>query len=574
MRRLVLFSFYLIFQLIFCKNIFGQKIDQDSTYNLDSGLLEKWLKDEKKLKTDSAKKVALDDKYINSIKPDTNEVLISFKIINLRINNKEFFNRENLINLSNIKINERDTLSMIIQLNGNGNEIIFNYYFNDNPNFRKIENGKIIYDKSSKRIYFEFIPDDNQALNKFITWNLFAYEKELELMRYDFLIEINNLEYPPKIINKQIDKIIRQNYSFNYVPIINDGDNGILFELKTDAPIDNFNPITGNIDWRIDPNNIDELEKTFNFILKVYKKNKPELFDVDTFKIIYSENNYAPIFGKTSKWIVEEGSKYEYKIPVDDPNVNDSIFIENIGAQLPRGMTLDNKNKIIYFDVDYNHVERTNSTQNYNLELKASDISGLSSQISLDVVVMNTINPQKVKEKISELIRELDSQQKGLDVINENLKWIEATSKNNRVIRTFSAAGITFLGAVVGVISANSEGSRKAVRLAGPIIGASGAVLSVINEVLSRDDNEIKNLLQETIKLQSNVKAKYDRLSFYNNSQNTSDFQNQEIDLLIRTIESDRESLNKNLFTISENYKIIISEKRIRNMINKKKQYE
>ncbi|PDH40539.1 MAG: hypothetical protein CND83_04880 [Rhodothermaeota bacterium MED-G19] len=570
MRRLVLFSFYLIFQLIFCKNIFSQNVDYDSTYNLDSGLVEKWLKDQREIKRDSAKKVVSEDKSINSIKPDTNKVVISFNIINLRINNKESFNRESLINPSNIKINERDTLSMIIQLKGNGDEIIFNYYFNDNPNFRKIENGKIIYDKSSKRIYFEFIPDDNQALNKFITWNLFAYEKELELMRYDFLIEINNLEYPPKIINKQIDKIIRQNYSFNYVPIINDGDNGILFELKTDAPIDNFNPITGNIDWRIDPNNIDELEKTFNFILKVYKKNKPELFDVDTFKIIYSENNYAPVFGKTSKWIVEEGSKYEYKIPVDDPNVNDSIFIENIGAQLPRGMTLDNKNKIIYFDVDYNHVERTNSTQNYNLELKASDISGLSSQISLDVVVMNTINPEKVKEKISELIRELDSQQKGLEEINENLKWIEATSKNNRKIRTFSAAGITFLGAVVGVISANSEGSRKAVRLAGPIIGASGAVLSVINEVLSRDDNEIKNLLQETIKLQSNVKAKYDRLSFYNNSQNTSDFQNQEIDLLIRTIENDRESLNKSLFTISENYKIIISEKRIKNMLDKR----
>jgi len=570
MRSLVLFSFYLIFQLIFYKNIFSQNIKEDSTLYLDSGLVEKWLKEQPDHKRDSIKKVALEGKSINAIEKDTNEGVISFKIINLRINNKEFFNTENLIAPSNIKINERDTLSMIIQLKGNGSEIIFNYYFNDNPNFRKIENGKIIYDKSSKRIYFEFIPDDNQALNKFITWNLFAYEKELELMRYDFLIEINNLEYPPKIINKQIDKIIRQNYSFNYVPIINDGENGILFELKTDAPIDNFNPITGIIDWRIDPNNIDELEKTFNFILKVYKKNKPELFDVDTFKIIYSENNYPPVFGKTSKWIVEEGNKYEYKIPVDDPNVNDSILIENIGAQLPRGMSLDSKNKIIYFDVDYNHVERTNSTQNYNLELKASDISGLSSQISLDVVVMNTINPKKVQEKISELIRELDSQQKGLEEINENLKWIEATSKNNRKIRTFSAAGITFLGAVVGVISANSEGSRKAVRLAGPIIGASGAVLSVINEVLSRDDNEIKNLLQETIKLQSNVKAKYDRLSFYNNSQNTSDFQNQEIDLLIRTIENDRESLNKSLFTISENYKIIISEKRIKNMLDKR----
>ena len=228
------------------------------------------------------------------------------------------------------------------------------------------------------------------------------------------------------------------------------------------------------------------------------------------------------------------------------------------------------KKKTISFDVDYDHVERTNSTQNYNLELKATDLSGLSTQITLDVVVMNTINPQKVQEKITELINELEDQQNGLEEINENLKWIEATSKNNRKIRTFSAAGITFLGALMGVLSSNSEVTRKA----GPIIGASGAVLSVINEVLSRDDNAIKNLLQETIKLKSNVKVKYDRLSFYKNSNNLNDFQNQEIDLLVRTIENDRENLNKSLFTISENYQIIISENRIRNMINKKKNYE
>ena len=500
------------------------------------------------------------------IKDEIKKLDISFNIINFEINGEQKILVENLLNPTNIILDERDTLSIIIQLKGNEEEIIFNYYFNDNPNYRNIENGKIIYDKRSKRIYFEFIPDDNQALNKFITWNLFAYEKNSILNRYDFLIEINNLEYPPKIINKQIDKIIRNNYSFLYSPIISDGDNNVLFELKTDAPIDNFNPISGNIEWKIDPNNIDELEKTFSFILKAYKKNKPELYDIDTFKIIYSENNFPPVFGKTSKWIVEEGNSYTYKIPVDDPNVNDSIIIENVGAQLPKGMKLNSSNKTISFSVDYDHVERTNSTTNYNLELKATDLSGLSSQITLDVVVMNTINPLKVQEKITELINELESQQDGLEEINENLKWIEATSKNNRKIRTFSAAGITFLGALMGVLSSNSEVTRKA----GPIIGASGAVLSVINEVLSRDDNEIKNLLQETIKLQSNVKVKYDRLSFYKNSNNPSDFQNQEIDLLVRTIENDRENLNKSLFTISENYKIIISEKRIKNMLDKR----
>lgn len=491
---------------------------------------------------------------------------LDFNILNISINKNQKVVNENIFSPTNINLNERDTLSMIIQIRGEDEDIIFNYYFNDDPNFRNLENGKIIYDKRSKRIYFEFIPNDNQAINKFITWNIFAYQKRNDIKRLDFLIEINNVEYPPKILNKQINKIIRNNYKFNYTPIISDGDNGVLFDLITDAPIDNFNTINGNIEWVIDPNNIDELKKTFNFILKAYKQNKPELFDVDTFKIIYSENNFAPVFGKTSKWIVEEGDFYTYKIAVDDPNVNDSIIIENVGAQLPRGMILNSKLKTLTFDVDYNHVERTNSTTNYSLQLKATDKSGLSSQVTLDVVVMNTINPLKVQEKISELINELEIQQEGLEEINENLKWIESTSKNNRKLRTFSAAGITFLGALMGVFSSNSDVTRKA----GSIIGASGAVLSVINEVLSRDDNEIKNLLQETIKLQSNVKVKYDRLSFYKNSNNLNDFQNQEIDVLIRTIENDRENLNKSLFTISENYKIIVSENRIKNMINKR----
>ena len=485
------------------------------------------------------------------------------KIISFKVNSNQIYE---LSEENNIKINERDTLSLVLQINDKSENIIFNYYFNENPNFRIIENGKILFDKTSRRIYFDFIPNNDQAINKFLTWNVFVNSGLNNLFRYDLLIEINNLEYPPRIVNKQIDKIIREKYNFNYSPIISDGGNNLVFDLQTNAPIDYFNPISGQIDWKIDPNNIKELEKIFEFKLKVYKQNQPELNDIDTFKIIYSENNFPPVFGKMSKWIVEEGKSYEYKLPVDDPNVNDSIVIENIGAQLPRGMKLDNTKKKLLFDVDYDHVEKINSTQNYDLQIKATDLSGLSSQVSVSVVVMSTLNPEKVQEKVSELISELEVQQNGLDEINSNLKWIEATSKNNRKLRTLGAAGITFLGSVMGILSTNAEITRKA----GAAIGASGAVLSVINEVLSRDDNEIKSLLRETIKLQSNVKVKYDRLSFYKNSRNPSDFQNQEIDLLIKTIENERESLNKNLFTISENYKIIISEKRIRNMLRKK----
>ena len=512
------------------------------------------------------------DSVITKVEIFENKILnseISFIIDQIKINNKSINVEPKNKESYNVNLNERDTLEIALSINSN-DEIIFNYFFNDNQNYRILNNGKIVYDKASKKIYFDFIPDNNQALNKFITWNLFANNLSGEISKYNLTIEITNLDYPPKILNKQIDKIIREKYNFVYIPIISDGDNGVLFSLDTDAPINEFNPIDGKISWTIDPNQIKVLEKTFSFVMKVYKKNNPEKFDTDTFKIIYSEKNYAPIFGKTSKWVVEEGKYHEYKIPVEDPNVNDSFVIENVGAQFPRDMILDSKNKMIKFRPDYEHVTKSNGSQNYNLQLKATDISGLSSQSTLEVVVLNSLNPEKVQEKINILLKELTNQQNELDGINENLKWIEAKSKNNRKIRTFSAAAITFLGGVVGVLASNSEVSRKGFRLAGPIIGASGAVLSVFNEVLSGEDNEIKNLLQETIKLQSNVIAKYDRLKYFKDSKNNTDFENQEVDLLIRTIENDRESLNKNLFTISENYKRIISEKRIKNILLKK----
>lgn len=566
MRKL-LFSFFIFIQILTPLSLFPQNSEYERTLlslHNDTTSISKSdsIAVSNQIDTTHTKVEIIKEEIKNKI----DRKLISFKIITLKVNNNESINIENSTVLNNITINERDTLSMILQLESYSKDLIFNYYFNDNPNYRIIDNGKIVYDKSSKRIYFEFIPDNKQASNKFLTWNLFAHGKNLNSEKFDFLIEINDLDYPPQIINKQIDRIVRDRYKFNHRPIINDNEENILYDLKTDAPVDNFNPINGEIVWNIDPKNINELEKTYNFILKAYKKNNEDLFDLDSFKIIYSENNYPPIFGKVSKWVVEEGKTYNYKIPVEDPNVNDSISLENVGAQLPRGMRLDNVTKTLFFDVDYEHVKNTNNSQNYRLELRASDLSGQSTQISLDVEVFNTINPKKVQEKINELIKEFEDQQAGLKEINDNLKFIEATSKNNRKIRTFSAAGITFLGAFLGVLSNNAEVTRKA----GPIIGASGAVLSVINEVLSRDDNQIKTLLQETIKLQSNVMVKYERLSFYKNSQKISDFQNKEIDLLIRTIENEREGLNKNLFTISENYKIIISEKRIKKMLEKK----
>ena len=55
---------------------------------------------------------------------------ILFELINIKINNNQLISNEISYLKNNININERDTLSMIIQLKGGNNDIIFNYYFN------------------------------------------------------------------------------------------------------------------------------------------------------------------------------------------------------------------------------------------------------------------------------------------------------------------------------------------------------------------------------------------------------------------------------------------------------------
>ena len=120
---------------------------------------------------------------------DINEEVIKnifFELIDIKVNNIQFITNEISSYRNNIEINERDTLSLIIQLRGGDSDIIFNYYFNGDPNFRTIENGKILYDKISNRIYFDFIPNNEQASNKFITWNLFAYENNFLFSQFNF----------------------------------------------------------------------------------------------------------------------------------------------------------------------------------------------------------------------------------------------------------------------------------------------------------------------------------------------------------------------------------------------------
>ena len=102
------------------------------------------------------------------------------KIISFKVNSNQIYKQKGD---NDIRINERDTLSIILQVNDKSENIIFNYYFNENPNFRNIENGKILFDKTSKRIYFDFIPNNDQAINKFLTWNVFINSELNNLLR-------------------------------------------------------------------------------------------------------------------------------------------------------------------------------------------------------------------------------------------------------------------------------------------------------------------------------------------------------------------------------------------------------
>ena len=85
------------------------------------------------------------------------------KIISFKVNSNQIYE---LSEENNIKINERDTLSLVLQINDKSENIIFNYYFNENPNFRIIENGKILLTRQAGEYTLILFLITTQAINK------------------------------------------------------------------------------------------------------------------------------------------------------------------------------------------------------------------------------------------------------------------------------------------------------------------------------------------------------------------------------------------------------------------------
>jgi len=114
--------FFLLLSIFYFNKVVSQDIKNDTIKNQDTISIS-------------------DTKIINKI---------SFELINVKINNNQLISNEVSYLKNNININERDTLSMIIQLKGGNNDIIFNYYFNDNPNYRTIKMEKLFMIKVVK----------------------------------------------------------------------------------------------------------------------------------------------------------------------------------------------------------------------------------------------------------------------------------------------------------------------------------------------------------------------------------------------------------------------------------------
>ena len=154
----VIFSFIIL-------NIFSQDVSDSIRVNKDTIATPKQINSE------------LKDTIRSSIKlTDTiRKNGVSFLLEEIEINGKSLELKDENLNDYNIKINERDTLEIILSISEK-NELIFNYYFNENPNFRNLKNitenlidtflkaGKLAKEISHRgvKITFKAIKDPNR----------------------------------------------------------------------------------------------------------------------------------------------------------------------------------------------------------------------------------------------------------------------------------------------------------------------------------------------------------------------------------------------------------------------------
>lgn len=410
-------------------------------------------------------------------------------------------------------INEKDKVHISARLKDeNPEKLFFTYFFNGDINQRELNNASVLYNTASQQVDFYYEPNESQARLGHIDWNVKLLDQNGKQGNFNLRINIANVDFPPVILNKPSKKSVRDEFTYRYMPIIDNDDNDkLVFQYLPDESIKgiNMNDANGEITWDIRSNNMVE-NKVYKIYLKVSELDEPAHFDEVTIELVWSATNKSPIIKAIPGWNVKEGLENTYQIIAEDPNLDDELSYYFAGGSSFRGMTLDRKTGIITYTPAYSMVSKANGTMDIQVGIRVMDKKGLDVVGQIPVKVFDRPDPSRLGETYEHLNNEMGVMLTKSQEIKEKMIYLDGKLKSQRRTTTIVLSAVTLAGAIFSGLPDDTF-----LRKASPGIVGLPAAYSLILAIDIKDEELITTLKQEAAELSTILDHKLNRLKLY-----------------------------------------------------------
>lgn len=412
-----------------------------------------------------------------------------------------------------IYINEKDKVHITGRIiDENPEKLFFTYFFNGEVNQRELSNASILYNTASQQIDFNYEPNESQARLGHIDWNVKLLDQTGQEGHFNLRINIANVDFPPKILNKQSKKSIKDEIVYTYRPIVDNDDNdNLIFQYKPDDDIKgiNMDDSSGQITWDIKSANMIE-NKVYRIYLKVSELDEPAHFDETTLELVWSATNKPPVIKAIPGWNVKEGITNTYQIIAEDPNLDDELTYYFAGGSSFRGMTIDENAGILSFKPEYTMVSKTNGTMDIQVGIRVMDKKGLDIVGQVPIKVFDRPDPDRLMETFEHLNEEMRLMLDKSQGIRDKMIFLDGRLKSQRRTTTIILSAITLTGAVFASFPDDSF-----LRKASPGIVGFPAAYSLILAIDIKDEESITTLKQQAGELATILDHKLKRLELY-----------------------------------------------------------
>lgn len=392
------------------------------------------------------------------------------------------------------------------QLSSRQDKVHFDYYFNEDKNYKSLENASIDIKKNTLEL--NWTPSLAQLDDKYINFTVLVVDEEHQMSEKNILFILNRKNQPPYYIYPVMDEYyISPNEALNIDFAARDPEgDSLLYHLDIQTKIGNPRLTgEGKFSWKLNKDQIMRLRNQFPLEITIeateISPESPQTI-IQRFKVNKNIANQPPKILNLQNERIPEGLEYQKTVFIQDPNdESNDLEIEIRGAPKEMEWTFIDNMLQIHWTPGFDVVGVEMKPEKFDMLLVVKDPIGYVDQKAFTITVEHREDTELTYESYSKYKNDAVKMVDVLSVINHEMQDRETRVKNFKKALSITSMFSATYTAIGNVYQEDSRAQKMI-----PYVGAVAVIAGGINAFGFNDLSKYGDLREKSYVLDQKLR--------------------------------------------------------------------